>query len=161
MHVVKKARLNIFLVFTLLLSLILPGITFADEVDKPVILGDVDHPTLTIHKFEQEPGTDEGEAGTGLPDQDAEGDPVEGVTYTLTQTHNYDVESDEWTEVTNGPVIEGTTGSNGTIVFTKDEGIELGRYEVQETDGPSHIILNPDTFSVDIPMTSKDGTTLN
>src|SRR5699024_10344493 len=86
---------------------------------------------------------------------------VEGVTYTLTQTHQYDAASDEWIEVTDGPVIEGTTGSNGTIVFTKDEGIELGRYEVQETDGPSHIILNPDTFFVDIPMTSKDGTTLN
>lgn len=158
MQIAKKRSLNIALIAILLLSLFIPQAALAYTVK-----GDPDNPTLTIHKFEQEPGAGEGEAGTGLPGQNAEGDPVEGVEFTLTQTHKYNAETDEWEAVTDGKTIKGTTGKNGQVVFTKDTdpGLELGRYEIQETDGPDHIILNPDVFSVDIPMTNREGTELN
>ncbi|RFA36563.1 hypothetical protein CAI16_04025 [Virgibacillus dokdonensis] len=156
MNVTKKKTINIALIFTLILSLLLPQAAFAKEIK-----GDESNPSLTIHKFEQEPGTEPGEDGTGLPGQNAEGDPVEGVTFTLKQTHQYNVETDEWTEVADGETFEKQTGADGTVVFTKDDGLELGRYEVTETDGPADVILNPDPFYVDVPMTGEDGTTLN
>src|SRR5699024_1496200 len=31
----------------------------------------------------------------------------------------------------------------------------------QETDGPEHVVLNTNEYSVDIPMTSKDGSSVN
>ncbi|WP_121640287.1 SpaH/EbpB family LPXTG-anchored major pilin [Virgibacillus sp. Bac330] len=156
MNVTKKKTINIALIFTLIVSLLLPQVAFAKEIK-----GDEDNPSLTIHKFEQEPGTAPGEDGTGLPGQNAEGDPVEGVTFTLKQTHQYNSETDKWTEVADGKTIEKQTGEDGTVVFTKGDGLELGRYEVTETDGPANVILNPDPFYVDIPMTNKDRTTLN
>lgn len=156
MNVTKKKTINIALIFTLIVSLLLPQAAFAKEIK-----GDEDNPSLTIHKFEQEPGTAPGEDGTGLPGQNAEGDPVEGVTFTLKQTHQYNSETDKWTEVADGKTIEKQTSEDGTVVFTKGDGLELGRYEVTETDGPANVILNPDPFYVDIPMTNKDRTTLN
>lgn len=156
MAVAKKKSLHILLAFTLLVSLFIPSIALAYDIK-----GDSDNPQLTIHKFEQEPGAKPGEEGTGLPGQNAEGTAVEGVEFTLKLTHKYDMENDQWIEVNDGKTITGTTGANGQVVFTKDQGLELGRYEVTETNGPSHIILNPDSFSVDVPMTSKDGATLN
>ncbi|WP_313432207.1 SpaH/EbpB family LPXTG-anchored major pilin [Siminovitchia terrae] len=156
MAIAKKKSLHILLAFTLLVSLFIPSIALAYDTK-----GDPNNPTLTIHKFEQEPGAKPGDEGTGLPGQNAEGTAVEGVQFTLKLTHKYDVENDQWTEVADGKTIQGTTGANGQVVFTKAEGLELGRYEVTETDGPSHIILNPDSFFVDVPMTSKDGATLN
>ncbi|MEF2293527.1 MULTISPECIES: SpaH/EbpB family LPXTG-anchored major pilin [Virgibacillus] len=156
MNVTKKKKINIALIFTLIVSLLLPQAAFAKEIK-----GDEDNPSLTIHKFEQEPGTAPGEDGTGLPGQNAEGDPVEGVTFTLKQTHQYNSETDKWTEVADGKTIEKQTGEDGIVVFTKADELELGRYEVTETDGPANVILNPDPFFVDIPMTNKDRTTLN
>lgn len=156
MNVTKKKTINIALIFTLIVSLLLPQAAFAKEIK-----GDEDNPSLTIHKFEQEPGTAPGEDGTGLPGQNAEGNPVEGVTFTLKQTHQYNSETDKWTEVADGKTIEKQTSEDGTVVFTKGDGLELGRYEVTETDGPANVILNPDPFYVDIPMTNKDRTTLN
>lgn len=156
MQLAKERSLNIFLIFTLLVSLMIPNVAMAYTV-----IGDADNPSLTIHKFEQEADAEEGEEGTGLPGQDAAGVPVEGVEFTLTQTHKYNVETDEWQEVTNVEPIIGVTGSNGQVTFTKAEGMELGRYTVEETDGPSHVILNTEVFSVDIPMTNKTGDELN
>lgn len=156
MKIAKKKSLNIFFALILLVSLIIPNIALAYDVK-----GDAKSPKLTIHKFEQEPGTNKGEEGTGQEGQKAEGDPVEGVEFTLTQTHKYDAEADTWDKVGNGKTIKKVTGENGQVVITKDDGLELGRYEVTETDGPEHVILNPEIFSVDIPMTSKDGTALN
>lgn len=148
--------MSILLAFTLMITLFVPQLTSAYTE-----IGNADDPLLTIHKFEQEPGTDEGEAGTGLPGQEAEGDAVEGVEFTLTQTHAFNPGTNEWTEVSNADPIIGTTGENGQIVFTQENDLELGRYTVEETDGPEHIILNDEVFTVDIPMTSEDGTTLN
>ncbi|API93193.1 adhesin [Virgibacillus pantothenticus] len=156
MNVTKKKTLHLALIFTLILSLLLPQAAFAKEVK-----GDENNPSLTIHKFEQEPGTAPGEEGTGLPGQNADGTPVDGVTFTLKQTHQYNPENDKWTEVADGKKIEKETASNGIVVFTKGDGLELGRYEVTETDGPADVILNPDPFYVDVPMTGKDRTTLN
>ncbi|KGX84080.1 SpaH/EbpB family LPXTG-anchored major pilin, partial [Pontibacillus litoralis] len=149
--------LNVFIVFTLLLSIFIPQSVFAYTVS-----GDEANPTLTINKFEREPGALEGEPGTGgdqTPPSDAT--PLQGVEYTITQTHSYDPATDEWTEVTGGATLTETTDANGQAVFSTGNGLELGRYTVEETNGPDHVILNPETFSVDIPMTNKEGTELN
>ncbi len=156
MSIAKKKSLNILLAFTLVVSLFIPHIAFAYDTK-----GDPSNPTLTIHKFEQEPGAEKGEEGTGLPGQNADGEPVEGVEFTLTLKETFNPETNEWEAATEEKEIKGKTGENGQVVFTKAEGLELGRYEVQETDGPDHIILNPDVFKVDIPMTNKEGTELN
>lgn len=156
MQIAKRKSINIFLALTLLMSLVLPNFALAYTVT-----GEADNPKLTIHKYEQEPGTAAGEEGTGQAGQTAEGAPLEGVEFTITQTHKYDPETDTWTEVTGATPIKKTTGEDGTVEFTTADGLELGRYTVQETNGPEHVILNTEVFSVDIPMTSKDGTNLN
>jgi len=156
MAITKKKSLNILLAFTLLVSLFIPYTALAYDTK-----GDPNNPTLTIHKKEQEPKTPEGEEGTGLPGQNAEGKEVEGVTYTLTLEDKYNAEEDKWEKVTNKKTITGITNKNGQVVFTQADGLELGRYKVEETAGPDHVILNPGSFYVDVPMTSKDGKTLN
>ena len=147
MTTINKKTLNLFLAFTLLLSLVLPSISFAEIAHQ-------DTGSLTIHKFEREPGaTPEGQTQTGpkagVP-ADAKG--LAGVTYKIIQTHAFD--GNNWTEVTNGETREVTTGQNGIV---KVENLPVGRYTVQETDGPDNVILNTKVFSVDIPMTYNDG----
>ncbi|MBM7715162.1 fimbrial isopeptide formation D2 family protein/LPXTG-motif cell wall-anchored protein [Bacillus thermophilus] len=110
--------------------------------------------TLTIHKYEQEPGTEQGEPD-GSSGQNPKGKPLPGVVYKVKQTHSYDGEN--WTEVSDGAEYTLTTNENGEVT----QELPLGRYSVVETGGPDHVNLNPDTFYVDIPMTSKDGSTLN
>lgn len=152
----NRKTVGLFIAMMLLLTLILPQAAFAYTV-----LGDMENPKLTIHKYEQEPGTPQGEAGNGLPGQPAEGAPVEGVEFTLTQTHSFNPATNEWTEVTGATPIVGVTNTAGQIEFTKADNLGLGRYEVQETNGPDHVILNTTVFTVDVPMTNKDRTTLN
>ena len=142
MKQVKSKSLNMLLIATLLLSFIIPSTTFAYTTD-----GNPENPKLTIHKLEQDPN------GNGVD----EGTPLPGVEFTLTQTHQYNPETDEWTEV-NGDPFTRITNDSGQIVI---EGMELGRYKVQETDGPLHVNLNTEEYFVDIPMTSADGNTLN
>lgn len=141
-----KKRFSIYhlLIAVLLFSLVLPGFAGAAESG-----------SLTIHKFEQEPGTEQGEPD-GSAGQTPEGKPLPGVTYTVKQTHSYDGEN--WTEVTGGEEYTATTGTDGTTTLSN---LPLGRYSVVESGGPAHVNLNKNTFYVDIPMTSKDGTTLN
>ncbi|MEB8957930.1 SpaA isopeptide-forming pilin-related protein, partial [Bacillus cereus] len=50
------------------------------------------------------------------------------------------------------------TDDNGQAVL-KD--LPLGRYEVKEVAGPPHVNLNPNTYTVDIPLTNKEGKVLN
>ncbi|SES08475.1 SpaA isopeptide-forming pilin-related protein [Salipaludibacillus aurantiacus] len=143
---------------SLMMIILMSSFLTLQAVSAYSVLGDEANPTLTIHKFEQEPGTETG-VGTGLPDQGIEeGDPLQGVIFEITQTHSYDPDTNTWSEVTDGEIYTGVTEENGQVVF---EGIELGRYEVRETDGPNEVVLNPDTYSVDIPMTNTDGDTLN
>src|SRR5699024_1144570 len=148
---------NVLLIVTLLLSLIIPSSILAYDIE-----GDPENPTLTIYKLEQDSHdtNDDGENnqdGNGLPGQNAEGEPLPDVEFTLTQTHQYDSDADEWTEVEGTPVTHVTDG-DGKIVI---EGIDLGRYKVQETDGPPHVNLNTEEYFVDIPMTNESGSMLN
>lgn len=113
--------------------------------------------TLTIHKLALEPNVEPGEKGNGdemVPPP--AGEPVEGVTYQVKQTHSFD--GLHWTEINNGLEFTMTTDENGTVTR---ENLPLGRYEIGEISGPDYVNLNPDTFSVDIPMTSEDGTKVN
>ncbi|WP_213422549.1 SpaA isopeptide-forming pilin-related protein [Bhargavaea massiliensis] len=151
----RKKSLRIWSALLLFLALLIPQMAFAYTTT-----GSADNPSLTIHKFEQEPDERSGGEANGDAGQEAEGEPVEGVEFTLKQTHSYNPENDTWTEKS-GAEIKGTTGADGTVTFTKANSLELGRYKVKETNGPDHIILNPDTFYVDIPMTNKEGNALN
>lgn len=113
--------------------------------------------SLTIYKYAQGKKKDN-PAGTGEAGQNAEGDPVEGVTFTVIQTHTYDPETNTWTPVgSNAPTYHLTTDSSGQV--SKD--LPLGRYQVQETNAPDHIVMNTKKFYVEIPMTNKAGTKLN
>ncbi|MDS9472631.1 SpaA isopeptide-forming pilin-related protein [Sporosarcina pasteurii] len=145
-----KTLLYRIVISVLLLSFILPVTTSAEEATTG---------TLTIHKYEQEPEKykDGGEDGDGTEEQKdrVEGTPLEGVTYKVIQTHKYDGQN--WTEVTDGKEYTLTTDDKGQA----SEILPLGSYSVEEIDGPKHVNLNKEKFSVDIPMTSKDGSTLN
>ncbi len=113
--------------------------------------------SLTIHKFEQEPGAKQGNPDGSELDNPPDGKALEGVTFTLTQTHKYDPANDKWTAYTGEPFTRVTDG-NGII---KIDNIPLGRYKVQETAGPPHVNLNKEEYFVDIPMTNKAGTDAN
>lgn len=180
MKIVQSISLRIFLVASLVLSVFVPSLTQAYT-----LLGNADNPQLTIHKFEQEPlgdefgdqepSEDEDLYARALPNNGAPGDgtadqykpagitPLEGVTFTLTKTHHYNAQTDTWTEVFGDDkvTIEATTNAEGKAIFTKENDLELGRYEVRETAGPDHVILNNEVFTVDIPMTNVEGDTLN
>lgn len=149
MKIRKKS--HILIIFTLILSLFSLNIAFAFDTK-----GNANNPKLTIHKYEQEPGSTQSN-GTGLPGQTAQGTPLAGVEFTLTQTHSYDPATNKWTEVTGAPT-KYVTDSNGLIEINN---IPLGRYKVQETDGPAHVNLNTDEYYVDIPMTNASGDEVN
>lgn len=122
--------------------------------------------SLTIVKYEKPPvGNQSDFSGgkqttpnvpdmEGMPEQEGEPKVVEGVTFSIKQVESFDEASGEWTDVTNGHTAEGTTNAQGVISF---DNLPLGRYEVQETDAPAHIIANKDTFYVDLPMTYNNG----
>lgn len=150
----KKFSIYHFLIALLVFSLITPiGTAFA----KPT-------PTegsLTIHKFEQEKGDKQGKKPDGSElDNPPVGEALPGVDFTLIQTHSFDPATDEWTELGEGEgkTYNETTGSDGKINIDK---IDLGRYSVQETGGPDHVVLNEEIYFVDIPMTSKNGKDVN
>ncbi|CAM4158702.1 SpaH/EbpB family LPXTG-anchored major pilin [Lederbergia lenta] len=155
MKLLKKRSINLVLIATLFLSFFLPN--FASAY---VITGDAANPSLTIYKYEQESGDSQSE-GTGQSGQSPVGEPLQGVEFSITKTDAYDPDTDKWTEVVDATPLTATTDETGKIVFNSANGLEMGRYAVKETAGPAHVNLNPDTFYVDIPMTSKDGNTLN
>ncbi|HZW68157.1 MAG TPA: SpaH/EbpB family LPXTG-anchored major pilin [Pseudogracilibacillus sp.] len=150
----RKFSIYHFLIALMMFTLILPAFAGAEAET-----GATERETgsLTIHKFEQEPGASVGAEGDGSAGQSANGKPLAGVTYEVKQTHSFNPATDEWTEVTAGETYTMTTDANGQV--SKD--LPLGRYSVGEIEGPAHVNLNPDTFYVDIPMTSKDGSSLN
>lgn len=144
----KSSFIYRFLIILLMFTIVSPvgGVSAAPS----------DHGSLTIHKYEQEPGAEQG-VGDGSEGQATVGSPLPGVTYEVTQTHSYNPETDEWTEVTGGETHTMKTDEDGQV----SKYLPFGRYSVKETNGPDHVNLNPDTFFVDIPMTSKDGSDLN
>lgn len=148
MSILNKRTLNLALVFTLILSLILPSVSF----------GEINHQergSLTIHKYQQEKGDTEG-TQTGPSVSIPEGSKaLPGVTYEIIQTHSFD--GRDWKEVAAGASYTEITNDKGKIELTD---LPLGRYTVQEIDGPANVILNTNKFSVDIPMTYENGTKL-
>lgn len=157
MSVIFKKSLNIMTIMMVTLMCMLPFVTQANAATT----GSETDYSLTIYKYKQDPIDPNNPDGTGADGQTATGETVEGVTFELTKTHAFDPATSKWTEVTGATAITGTTDATGKIVFTADQGLELGRYEVQETAGPANVVLNTTKYSVDIPMTSDNGTDLN
>ncbi|OQR55782.1 SpaA isopeptide-forming pilin-related protein [Bacillus sp. CDB3] len=123
--------------------------------------------SLTIHKYEQEKGTEPAEEGNGQPGQKVPdgAKPLKGVTFEIKKILSFEKISNDGEivkeavkEVKDATPITITTGEDGIVAF-KD--LELGRYEVKEVAGPAHVNLNKNTYTVDIPMTNKDGKVLN
>ncbi|MGE6366348.1 SpaH/EbpB family LPXTG-anchored major pilin [Bacillus paramycoides] len=123
--------------------------------------------SLTIHKYEQEKNGTAGAEGDGSANQTIPTDAkaLPGVTFEIKQIMSFNKISNDGkiveesvTPVTNATPITVTTDANGQAIF-KD--LPLGRYEVKEVSGPPHVNLNPNTYTVDVPMTSKDGVALN
>lgn len=150
MTIIKQKSFNLTLVFALLLSLVLPTISLAANEG---VGTDESRGSLTIHKFKQEKGADDGlQVGPEAGDQVPEGAlPVAGVTYEVTQTHSFD--GANWRELA-GSSFEMITEEDGKI---SRGNLDLGRYTIKEIDGPKDVILNTEEFSVDIPMTYNDG----
>src|SRR5690625_3742060 len=127
----KRFSIYHFLIAVLIFSMFTPLTSVFAGKDSP-------KGSLTIYKYEQEKGTERSEGdGTELSPY-PEGEPLEGVEFTFTKTHAYDPETDTWTAVNETSFTE-TTDSDGKIFL---DNIALGRYEVQETNGPEHVDLN-------------------
>src|SRR5690625_2171377 len=126
-----------FLAFLLIFSLLLPA-GMAQAGKKTNGHEDREKGSLTVHKFEREPGVEDGEAGDGSAGQTVPGDaePVEGVEFTIKQTHSYDPSNDTWTAITAGENRVGVTGDDGKLTFGD---LPLGRYTVEETNAPPHV----------------------
>ncbi|WP_088363402.1 SpaH/EbpB family LPXTG-anchored major pilin [Bacillus cereus] len=123
--------------------------------------------TLTIHKYEQEKNGTPGAEGDGSSNQTVPADAkaLPGVTFEIKQIESFEkitndgtIAKESVTPVTTAKPIQVTTDANGQAVFPD---LPLGRYEVKEIAGPAHVNLNPNTYTVDIPMTDKEGKGLN
>lgn len=123
--------------------------------------------TLTIHKYEQEKNGTPGAEGDGSSNQTVPADAkaLSGVTFEIKQIASFEkitndgtIAKESVTPVTTATPIQVTTDANGQAVFPD---LPLGRYEVKEIAGPAHVNLNPNTYTVDIPMTDKEGKGLN
>ncbi|WP_416829262.1 SpaA isopeptide-forming pilin-related protein [Ectobacillus polymachus] len=155
-----KKIFNIMLAFVLTLSMLPNLIANAESESK-------EKGSLTIHKYEQEKDGDKGVEGDGSANQTIPDGvkPLPGVTYEIKQIASFEKISNEGKivkenvkPVTNGKTITITTNDKGEAVFKE---LPLGRYEVKEISGPAHVNLNPNTYTVDIPMTNKNGDVLN
>lgn len=123
--------------------------------------------SLTIHKYAHEKDGQEGEAGTGEPGQKIpEGaTPIEGVEYEVIQIASFEVITKDGEivkegekEVKNATPIKDKTGKDGTVKF---DNLPIGRYLVKEISGPTNVNLNTDPYTIEIPMTDKEGKKLN
>lgn len=123
--------------------------------------------SLTIHKYEQKKGMKAGVTGDGTSNQEVPTDakPLKGVTFEIKQievfeniSNNGVLAKENVKPATNTKAIQVTTDEQGMAVFNN---LPLGRYEVKEIAGPDHVNLNKTTYTVDIPMTSNDGKSLN
>ncbi|WP_420685890.1 SpaH/EbpB family LPXTG-anchored major pilin [Bacillus cereus] len=153
-----KKLFSILLTFVLMFSTLPNFLVHAASKDKG---------SLTIHKYEQEKAPDVGLNSNGSTDQEVPADakPLAGVTFEIKQIASFEkitsdgkIVKENVKPVNNAKPIQLTTNENGEAVF-KD--LPLGRYEVKEIAGPPHVNLNPNTYTVDIPMTSANGDVLN
>ncbi|WP_165773179.1 LPXTG cell wall anchor domain-containing protein [Bacillus mycoides] len=123
--------------------------------------------SLTIHKYEQEKDGAPGVEGDGSVNQEVPKDakPLKSVTFEVKQVASFEKISNDGKIAKEDakPVM----GATPTQVVTDDNGqavlkdLPLGRYEVKEVAGPPHVNLNPNTYTVDIPLTNKEGKVLN
>ncbi len=153
-----KKLLSMILVFVLMFSA-LPSL-FANAASKT-------KGSLTIHKYEQEKDKIAGAEGDGSANQDVPKDakPLKGVTFEVKQVASFEKISSDGKIVKEAvkPVetatpVKVTTNEKGEAVLKE---LPLGRYEVKEVAGPPHVNLNPNTYTVDVPLTNKDGNVLN
>lgn len=153
-----KKVFSMVLAFILILST-LPSAFAANEVPKTG--------SLTIHKYAHEKDGQQGEAGTGEPGQKVpEGaTPIEGVEYEVIQIASFEVITKDGEivkegekEVKNAIPIKDKTGKDGTVKFGN---LPIGRYLVKEVSGPANVNLNTEPYTIEIPMTDKEGKTLN
>ncbi|MGH0924425.1 SpaA isopeptide-forming pilin-related protein [Bacillus pacificus] len=123
--------------------------------------------TLTIHKYEQEKGGAQGLEGNGSANQEVPKDakPLKGVTFEVKRVASFEKISNDGKIVKED--VQPVMGATPNQVVTDDNGqavlkdLPLGRYEVKEVAGPPHVNLNPNTYTVDIPLTNKEGKVLN
>lgn len=159
MNTLKKKIISIVTMLALFASLVLPYTTMSATA--ATVNGSPTDYSLTINKLMQSPLDPANPEGNGEAGQVAVGTPIEDVKFELVQTHAFDPATNAWTEVVGATPIEKTTDATGKIVLTQADGLQLGRYTVQEVDGPANVVLDKTGYSVDIPMTSKAGDTLN
>lgn len=122
--------------------------------------------SITVHKHEvpdsDEPG-EGGADGTGAVD----GDPIEGVEFTLYHLDDVDLtDPDGWDGLEDmadsltcppsdaTPVGTLTTPTSGQVTFGD---LDVGAYIICETDTPEEVIAAADPFLVTIPMPFDDG----
>ncbi|WP_420685334.1 SpaA isopeptide-forming pilin-related protein [Bacillus cereus] len=123
--------------------------------------------TLTIHKYEQEKDEAQGLEGDGSANQEVPKDvkPLKGVTFEVKRVASFEKISNDGKIVKED--VKPVMGATPNQVVTDDNGqavlkdLPLGRYEVKEVAGPPHVNLNPNTYTVDIPLTNKEGKVLN
>ncbi|CAM4033768.1 MULTISPECIES: SpaH/EbpB family LPXTG-anchored major pilin [Bacillus cereus group] len=123
--------------------------------------------SLTIHKYAHEKDGQKGEEGTGEPGQKVpEGaTPIKGVKYEVVKIANFkvierngEIVKEAVEKVDNATPISDVTGDDGTVTF-KD--LPIGRYLVKEVSGPDNVNINTEPYTIDIPMTDKEGKKLN
>ncbi|MDA1828635.1 MULTISPECIES: SpaH/EbpB family LPXTG-anchored major pilin [Bacillus cereus group] len=153
-----KKVFSMVLAFILMLST-LPSAFAANEVPTKG--------SLTIHKYAHEKDGQKGEEGTGEPGQKVpEGaTPIKGVKYEVVKVatfkvieRNGEIVKEAVEKVDNATPISDVTGEDGTVTF-KD--LPIGRYLVKEVSGPDNVNINTEPYTIDIPMTDKEGKKLN
>ncbi|MED3088520.1 SpaA isopeptide-forming pilin-related protein [Bacillus toyonensis] len=123
--------------------------------------------SLTIHKYEQEKEGTTGVEGDGSANQEVPTNvkPLKGVTFEVKKVASFEKISHDGKIVKED--VKPVTGATPSQVVTDDNGqavlkdLPLGRFEVKEMAGPPHVNLNPNTYTVDIPLTNKEGKVLN
>src|SRR5690625_1067495 len=129
-----------------------PLITAAYE-----IVGEPEHPSLTIFKYEQDPDAQPEDNNEQRPNIPADAKPLPDVTYEIKLLEEYIASENDWQPTEKDLTLQKTTDQEGKIVFTESDGLILGKYSIQEIDAPAHVIMDSEVYTVDIPMTTKDG----
>ncbi len=161
----KKKIVSLIAMVMLIMSMLLPsGVVVTNaESNTPKVIGDKDNPKITITKLKQEPGS-AGKPSSGQKEENPNGDPVQGVVYEVKQTKKLlpgALSTDGWQEKYEDVTKEAKTYTTNEAGIIALDQLELGVYEIKEISGPSDILINPTPFTVELPMTTTDGTTLN
>lgn len=109
--------------------------------------------SLTIIEYENAYGTDK---------DSSQNVPLPGVEITIYKINdeNYNMSATQLeSQLSDGtinlPSQTLTTGTDGKIQFAN---LELGRYLVVQTNSPTNVSVKMESFLIDLPMTSNDGT---